>query len=113
MDAATLYIVVAVGSGPKRMSTSKFPTMEICKEAADKLRKRASIKDATYYCVRRDPDKGERRAAQQAAAQAAAARKRRMQQQQAGQGQGQGQQASTPAQTGLPRDFYTGTVPKM
>jgi hypothetical protein len=108
MDAATLYIVVAVGSGPKRMSTSKFPTMEICKEAADKLRKRASMKDATYYCVRRDPDKVEKRAAQQAAAQAAAARKRRMQQQ-----AGQGQQASTPAQMGLPRDFFTGTAPKM
>jgi hypothetical protein len=104
MDAATLYIVMAVGSGPKRMSTSKFPTMEICREAADKMRKRASMKAATLYCVKRAPDKDEKRLA----AQAAAARKRRMQ---AGQAQAQQQPAATPP--GMPREFFTGTTPKM
>jgi len=104
MDAATLYIVMAVGSGPKRMSTSKFPTMEICRDAADKMRKRASMKAATVYCVKRAPDKDEKRLA----AQAAAARKRRMQ---AGQAQAQQQPTATPP--GLPREFFSGTTPKM
>jgi hypothetical protein len=107
MDAATLYIVMAVGSGPKRMTTTKFPTIQICKDAADKMRKRASMKDATVYCVKRAPDKGEKRLAAQAAAQAAAARKRM----QAGQAQAQQQQAATPP--GLPREFFSGTTPKM
>jgi hypothetical protein len=106
MDAATLYIVMAVGAGPKRMTTTKFPTMQICKDAADKMRKRASMKDATVYCVKRDPDKEEKRLA----AQAVAERKPRMQQQA---GQAQAKQAPTQAQTGLPREFFTGTTPKM
>jgi hypothetical protein len=104
MDAATLYIVMAVGSGPKRMTTTKFPTIQICKDAADKMRKRASMKAATLYCVKRTPDKDEKRLA----AQAAAARKRRMQ---AGQAQAQQQPAATPP--GLPREFFSGTTPKM
>jgi hypothetical protein len=107
MDAATLYIVMAVGSGPKRMSTSKFPTMEICRDAADKMRKRASMQAATVYCVKRKPDKDEKRLAAQAAAQAAAARKRA----QAGQGQAQAQPTATPP--GMPREFFSGTTPKM
>jgi hypothetical protein len=105
MDAATLYIVMAVGAGPKRMTTTKFPTMQICKDAADKMRKRASMKTASVYCVKRAPDKDEKRLAAQAAAQAAAARKRRMQA-----GQAQQQQAATP---GMPREFFSGTTPKM
>ena len=104
MDAATLYIVMAVGSAPKRMSTSKFPTMEICREAADKMRKRASMKAATVYCVKRAPDKDEKRLAAQAAA-----RKRRIQ---AGQAQAQ-QQPTAATPPGMPREFFTGTVPKM
>ena len=103
MDAATLYIVMAVGSGPKRMTTTKFPTMQICKEAADKMRKSASMKTASIYCVKRSPDKDEKRLA----AQAAAARKRRMQ---AGQAQQQPTAATPP---GMPREFFTGTTPKM
>jgi hypothetical protein len=106
MDAATLYIVMAVGTGPKRMTTTKFPTMQICKDAADKMRKRASMKAASVYCVKRTPDKDEKRLAAQAA-QAAAARKRA----QAGQTQAQQQQqAATP---GMPREFFSGTTPKM
>ena len=101
MDAATLYIVMTVGSGPKRMSTSKFPTMDICREAADKMRKRASMKAATVYCVKRAPDKDEKRLAARAAA-----RKR----QQAGQAQAQQQSATPP---GMPREFFSGTTPKM
>ena len=106
MDAAMLYIVMAVGTGPKRMTTTKFPTMQICKDAADKMRKRASMQAATVYCVKRKPDKDEKRLAAQAA-QAAAARKRA----QAGQGQAQAQPTATPP--GLPREFFSGTTPKM
>jgi hypothetical protein len=107
MDAATLYIVMAVGAGPKRMTTTKFPTMQICKDAADKMRKRASMKEASVYCVKRSPDKDEKRLAGQAAAQAAAERKRRMQ---AGQAQQQSTVATPP---GMPREFFSGTTPKM
>ena len=32
MDAATLYTVIAVASGPKRMTTEKFPTMTHLRE---------------------------------------------------------------------------------
>jgi len=90
MDAATLYTVMAVASGPKRMSTEQFPTMSICERAADKLRKKTpfSVK-ATYYCVKRKVD-GPRRVA-------APPR----------------QPAAPPtAPAGLPRDFYTGTTAK-
>ena len=91
MDAATLYTVMAVASGPKRMSTEQFPTMSICERAADKLRKKTpfSVK-ATYYCVKRKVD-GPRRVASP-------------------------RQRPTPAPpaapVGLPRDFYTGTTAK-
>jgi hypothetical protein len=104
MDAATLYIVMAVGAGPKRMTTTKFPTMQICKNAADKMRKRASMKAASVYCVKRVPDKDEKRLA----AQAAAARKRM----QAGQAQAQ-QQPAAATPPGMPREFFSGTTPKM
>ena len=93
MDAATLYTVVAVASGPKRMTTEKFPTMAICKQAADKLRKKTpfSVK-ATYYCVKRKVDGPSRVAA--------SARKPPT--------------PATPAAApvGMPRDFYTGTTAK-
>ncbi|KAB2942631.1 MAG: hypothetical protein K8F92_03030 [Hyphomicrobium sp.] len=99
MDAATLYTVMAVGSGPKRMTTERFPTMAICERAAEKLRKRAPLKAATFYCVKRKPDAGERAAA-------AAARSRPTP---AGQGQAQ---AQAQAPVGMPRDFFSGTTPK-
>ena len=60
MDAATLYTVIAVGSGPMRMTTEKFPTMAICEQAAKKLRKKTSLKTATFYCIKRKPDSSER-----------------------------------------------------
>jgi hypothetical protein len=106
MDAATLYVVMAVGAGPKRMTTTKFPTMQICKDAAEKMRKRASMKDSTVYCVKRAPDKDEKRLTDQAA-QAAAARKRA----QASKAQAQAQPTATPP--GMPREFFSGTTPKM
>jgi hypothetical protein len=77
--------------------------MQICKDAADKMRKRASMQAATVYCVKRKPDKDEKRLA----AQAAAARKRA----QAGQGQAQAQPTAAPP--GMPREFFSGTTPKM
>jgi hypothetical protein len=91
MDAATLYTVMAVASGPKRMTTEKFPTMAICKQAADKLRKRTpfSVK-ATYYCVKRKVDAPSRFASP--------TRKQ--------------PPAAPAAAVGLPRDFYTGTTAK-
>jgi hypothetical protein len=100
MDAATLYAVIAVSSGPKRMTAEAFPTMAICKRAADKLRKSAPIRAATYYCVKREPEAAERRAA-------LAARKRGMPKQPT---QAQAQ-AAAPA--GMPREFFSGTTPKM
>ncbi len=81
--------------------------MQICQDAADKMRKRASMKEASVYCVKRSPDKDEKRLAGQAAAQAAAERKRRMQ---AGQAQQQSTAATPP---GMPREFFSGTTPKM
>ena len=76
MDAATLYTVMAVASGPKRMSTEQFPTMAICERAADKLRKKTpfSVK-ATYYCVKRKVDAPSRVASPQKAADAGRARR--------------------------------------
>jgi hypothetical protein len=92
MDAATLYTVIAVASGPKRMTTEQFPTMSICERAADKLRKKTpfSVK-ATYYCVKRKVDTPRRYAAPP--------RK-------------QTAPAAPQAPAGLPRDFYTGTTAK-
>ena len=74
--------------------------------ADDKMRKRASMKTASVYCVKRTPDNDEKRLAAQAA-QAAAARKRA----QAGQGQAQAQPTAAPP--GMPREFFSGTTPKM
>lgn len=93
MDAATLYTVVAVASGPKRTTTEKFPTMAICKQAAEKLRKKTpfSVK-ATYYCVKRKVDGPSRVAASARTRQTPAA------------------PAATPV--GMPRDFFSGTTPK-
>jgi hypothetical protein len=90
MDAATLYTVIAIASGTKRMTTEKFPTMAVCERVAEKLRKQASLADATFYCVKRKADAGERVTARRRPAPAAAP------------------QAAAPI--GLPRDFYTGTT---
>lgn len=102
MDAATLYTVMSVASGPKRMTTEKFPTMQICEKVAEKLRKQTSIKDALFYCVKRKPDGSERSAARAAAAAAAAARQR------AAASAGAQQKGAGPI--GMPRDFYSGTT---
>jgi hypothetical protein len=107
MDAATLYAVMTVASGEKRMTTEKFPTVAICEQAAQKLRQKTLMKDAIFYCVKRKPDSAERNAVKQAQAAAAAAKRRAMQQKQQGapkQGQGAGP-------LGMPRDFYSGTTP--
>ncbi|MEO8420497.1 MAG: hypothetical protein ABI457_04835 [Hyphomicrobium sp.] len=92
MDAATLYTVIAVASGPKRMTTDQFPTMSICERAAEKLRKKTpfSVK-ATYYCVKRKVDAPRRYASPP---------------------RQQATPAAPQAPTGLPRDFYTGTTAK-
>ena len=100
MDAATLYSLITVASGPKRMTTQKFPTMAICEQAAQKLRKQTPMKDAIFYCVKRKPDSSERAAAQAAGAAAAAARRR--------QAAGAAQQKGA-GPIGMPRDFYSGT----
>jgi hypothetical protein len=98
MDAATLYTVIAVGSGPRRMTTEKFPTMAICEEVADKLRKKASLKTATFYCVKRKAEASERMVSRRSRPPRPAA-------------------AAPPpaaaAPVGMPRDFFTGTTPKM
>ena len=48
----------AVASGPKRTTTEKFPTMAICKQAANKLRKKTPFSvRLTYYCVKRKVDR--------------------------------------------------------
>lgn len=104
MDAATLYTIVTVASGAKRTETQKFPTVAICEQAAQKLRKTTSIKQAIFYCVKRKADSSERAAAQAAQAAAVAAKKRAMQQKQGAQQPGAGP-------IGLPRDFYSGTTP--
>jgi hypothetical protein len=89
MDAATLYAVMAVASGPDRMTTEKFPTMAICKKAAEKLRLQAPVSPkATYYCVKRKVTAPSRVAMP--------ARKRAP--------------TESAAPFGLPRDFYTGTT---
>jgi hypothetical protein len=93
MDAATLYTVIAVASGPKRMTTEMFPTMSICEKAAEKLRKRTPLSGATFYCVKRKVDAPKRIALPKkkptpAVAQPAA------------------------ASVGMPREFYTGTTAK-
>jgi hypothetical protein len=102
MDAATLYTIISVASGPRRTTTEKFPTMEICEKVADKLRKRTSIKEAVFYCVKRKPDDSERAAARRAAAAAMAAAKRQQM------STGAAQKGAGPI--GMPRDFYTGTA---
>ena len=91
MDAATLYTVMAVASGPKRMTTEKFPTMAICEKAAEKLRKRAPLSRATFYCVKRKFDAPRRVAAPKTTPAAA---------------------QPTAAPVGMPREFYTGTTAK-
>jgi len=107
MDAATLYTVISVISGPNRMTTQKFPTMAICNQVADDLRKRTSLR-TTHYCVKRKPDRNESQAAEQMRRRAATAakQKRAMAQKQAQQLQAQAQ-----APMGLPREFYSGTAP--
>lgn len=105
MDAATLYAVMTIASGTKRMTTQKFPTVAMCEQAAQKLRKQASMKDAIFYCVKRKPDSSEREAAQAAQA---AARRRAMQQKQQ---PGAAQQEPGGGPIGMPRDFYSGTTP--
>jgi len=108
MDAATLYTVISVISGPKQMMTQKFPTMTICNQVADDLRKRTSLR-TTHYCVKRKPDRNERQAAEQMRRRAAAAakQKRAMAQNQAK----SQQQAQAQTPMGLPREFYSGTAP--
>jgi len=109
MDAATLYTVLSVISGPNRMTTQKFPTMAICNQVAADLRKRTSLR-TTHYCVKRKPDRNERQAAEQMrrrAAAAAAKQKRAMAQNQAK----SQQQAQAQTPMGLPREFYSGTSP--
>jgi hypothetical protein len=101
MDAATLYAIMSVASGPKRTTTEKYPTMEICEKVADKLRKQTPIKDAVFYCVKRKPDDSERAAARRAAAAAMAAKRQQM--------QGAAQQKGA-GPIGMPRDFYSGTT---
>jgi hypothetical protein len=96
MDAATLYTVIVLGSGPKKMTTEKFPTMAICKQAADKMRKQAPLKDATFYCVKRKADASDR------AAFRAPPRQQRP----------PTAAPQQPAVPGMPRDFFTGTTPK-
>jgi len=108
MDAATLYTVISVISGPNRMTTQKFPTMAICNQVADNLRKRTSLR-TTHYCVKRKPDRNEAQAAEQMRRRAAAAAK---QKRAMAQGQSQSQLQQVQAQpVGLPRDFYSGTSP--
>lgn len=97
MDAATLYTVIAVAAGPNRMTTEKFPTMAICEKAAEKLRKKAPLKSATFYCVKRKAEASDRaafRAPPKQRPPSAAP-----------------QQPATPP--GMPRDFFSGTTPKM
>ncbi len=106
MDAATLYAVMSLASGPKRMTTQKFPTVSMCEQEAQKLRKKTSMKDAIFYCVKRKPDSSERKAVQEAQA---AAKRRAMQMQM--QKQKQGAQAQGAGPIGMPRDFYSGTTP--
>lgn len=94
MDAATLYTVMAVASGPKRMTTEQFPTMTICEKVADKLRKRASLTRATFYCVKRKVDAPKHIAAPKKQPPTAVT-----------------QPAAAPV--GMPREFFSGTTPKM
>jgi hypothetical protein len=95
MDAATLYAVMSVASGQRRMTTQKYPTMSICEQVAKKLRKKTSLREATYYCVKRDADADERLAVQRPRKPPTAA-----------------PQAQAQPIVGLPRDFYSGTTPK-
>lgn len=104
MDAATLYIVMTVASGSKRMTTQKFPTVAICEQAAQKMRQKTSMKEAIFYCVKRKADSDERAAANKAAQAAAAAKRRAMQQ------QGAAPQSQGAGPIGMPRDFYSGTT---
>lgn len=104
MDAATLYIIMTVASGNKRTMTEKFPTIVMCEQAAQKLRKKTSMKETIYYCVKRKPDASEKAAVARATAAAAAAKRRQMQ---SGAKQQQSQGAGP---IGMPRDFYSGTT---
>ncbi len=92
MDAATLYTVIAVASGSKRMTTEKFPTMTICEKVAEKLRKRAPLSTATFYCVKRKVNAPKRVAAPKQPPTPAV--------------------AQPAASVGMPREFYTGTTAK-
>lgn len=102
MDAATLYAVMTVASGPGRTTTQKFPTMTMCEQAAEKLRKKTPMKEAIFYCVKRKQDDSERQAME-------AAKRRAMQGKATLQQQQQQQQGAGPI--GMPRDFYSGTAP--
>ena len=94
MDAATLYTVIAVASGPKRMTTEKFPTMTICEKAAEKLPKKTPFRvKATFYCVKRKVDAPKRVAAPKKGPTPATAQ-------------------PVAAPVGMPREFYTGTTAK-
>ena len=94
MDAATLYTVIAVASGPKRMTTEQFPTMTICEKAAKKLRKQAPLSTATFYCVKRKVDAPKRVAVPKKKPTPAVA------------------QPAAAMPVGMPREFYTGTTAK-
>jgi septal ring factor EnvC (AmiA/AmiB activator) len=107
MDAATLYTVISVASGPKRVTTQKYPTMEVCEQIANELRKKMSLK-TSIYCVKRKPDSAERAAA--AAATAAARKRAAAAKRSASGGQTQQVQAQQPPPIGPPRDFYSGTT---
>jgi len=104
MDAATLYAVITVGSGQKQMTTQKFPTINICEQEAQKLRKKTPMKNAIFYCVKRKPDDSERQAVE-------AAKRRAMQGKAAAQQQLKQQQPQGAGPIGMPRDFYSGTTP--
>jgi hypothetical protein len=94
MDAATLYTVIAVASGPKRMTTEKYPTMTICEKAAEKLRKKTPFRvKATFYCVKRKADAPTRVAVPKKKPTPAVAQ-------------------SAAAPVGMPREFFTGTTAK-
>lgn len=95
MDAATLYTIISVAAGPKRTTTEKFPTMAVCEQVAEKLRKQAAIKDAIFYCVKRKAEPSERMAVQ-------AARRRQM--------RPAPQKPKGAGPIGMPRDFYSGTT---
>lgn len=115
MDAATLFIVMSLNAGPKRTITQKFPSMEICTQVADDLRKKASLRTTTHYCVKRKPDAEEQKAIDDARRRATAAftkQKRAAAQAKASaQAKAQLQAQAQAQQPGMPRDFFTGPTP--